>query len=151
MIKISRLADYGTVILSHLSQQGELHFSASQVAEETQLPTPTVSKLLKMLNDAEIVASTRGPNGGYQLTRKPAEISLAEIITAIDGQLAMTECSKDADSCVRTETCDLRHNWQYINQMIVTLLRQLSLADMSGSLTKIITIQPLDELKNEQR
>ncbi len=149
MIKISKLADYATVILSHLASKPSERFSANQVAEETQLPMPTVSKLLKQLNEAELVTSARGSSGGYQLSRAANEINLAEIITAIDGPLAMTECSKDAESCTRTEICDLRHNWQYINQMIVEMLTQLSLRDMNRPLNKLITIKALDELRNE--
>jgi FeS assembly SUF system regulator len=143
MIKISRLADYGTVILSHLANYKDQRLSATQVADATRLPMPTVSKLLKILNEAELVTSTRGPNGGYELARLPSEISLAEVISAIDGELAMTECSKSPENCELTSTCGLRHNWQYINYMIVEMLSQLSLADMNQPLNKMIKIETL--------
>ncbi|OGO91162.1 MAG: SUF system Fe-S cluster assembly regulator [Coxiella sp. RIFCSPHIGHO2_12_FULL_42_15] len=143
MIKISRLADYGTLILSRLANKSDQRLSAHQISEDTQLPIPTVSKLLKLLNEANIVSSTRGANGGYQLNRPPDKISVAEIIYAIDGPLAMTECSKSIENCTRHEFCGLRHNWQYINSMILLLLQQLSLADMNQPLKKVISLQVL--------
>lgn len=149
MIKISRLADYGTVILSQLAGNNQ-KFSANQIAEETQLPIPTVSKLLKLLNEAKLVTSSRGVNGGYQLSRAPQKISMAEVIYAIDGELAMTECSKGVLNCTRTEFCGLRHNWQYINYMIVMLLQQVSLADMNQPLKKTVLLQMLEGELNEQ-
>jgi len=145
MIRISKLADYGTVVLSHLADDPRQRLSAAQVAEVTEIPIPTVSKLLKQLNEAELVSSTRGANGGYQLARAPQEITVAEIISAIDGQLAMTDCSKSIENCVHLDKCGLRHNWQHINNMIVMLLEQLSLADMNRPLNKIIKIETLEE------
>lgn len=141
MIKISKLADYGAVILSHLANHPDQRLSAHQLSEDTQLPIPTVSKLLKLLNEAELVSSTRGVNGGYHLNCCPEKISVAAIIDAIDGKLAMTECSKTIKNCTRHEFCGLRHNWQYINSMIIALLQQLSLSDMTRPLNKVISLK----------
>ena len=149
MIKISKLSDYATVILSMLAQTPMQRVSANQIAEGTQLPIPTVSKVLKLLNEAKLVSSTRGTNGGYTLCRCPTLISVAEIIHAIEGELAMTECSKEALSCSRNEFCGLRHNWQYINYMMVMLLQQLSLADMNQPLNKVVCVRLVEDTLNE--
>src|SRR3990167_5611718 len=110
MLRISRLADYATVIMNFLAEKPENRYSAAQVAAGIQMATPTASKILKLLNEAGLVNSERGVNGGYQLVKLPQYISLAEIITAIDGQPAMTECSKKEHGCSRCDFCQLRGN-----------------------------------------
>jgi len=151
MIKISRLADYATVIMSFLATNAGERFSATQVASETRISTPTVSKILKLLNEANLVNSERGVNGGYQLLNRPEKISLAAIITAIDGRPAMTECSKEEDNCCDRDTiCELRGNWQLISRVIFNALDSLSLADMSRPLAEPLELYELKELKKEK-
>lgn len=135
MLKISRLADYATMVMTILASRKE-RFSAAQVARATPLSMPTVSKILKLLNESKLVNSERGVNGGYQLARSPEAISLAEIITAIDGKLAMTECSRAEHICEHHACCRLRNNWQVINELIFQVLDSLNLADMKKPLTK---------------
>ena len=134
MIKISRLSDYATVIMGYLAKAPEVRYSAAQIAKETHIMTPTVSKVLKLLNEADLLQSERGVNGGYQLVREPEKVSVSEIITAIDGKPAMTECSRVESLCSLDGVCNLQGNWQLINQAIMTLLDNVSLADMNRPL-----------------
>lgn len=137
MIKISKLADYGTVIMDFLASNPEERYSAALIAKAVHISIPTVSKILKLLNEAGLVNSLRGVNGGYQLSRLPEQISLTEIITAIDGKPAMTECSKGTDICALDRVCHLRGNWRFINHLILSIFSNLSLADMSRPLGTI--------------
>ena len=99
MLRISKLTDYGTVILATLAGAPERRHTASEVAERTRLGVPTVSKLLKSFHRAGIVTSERGTRGGYQLARPAARISAAAIIDAIEGPVAITECSGNHSAC----------------------------------------------------
>ena len=131
MLKISRLADYATTVMTILASRQEC-FSAARVARTTPLSMATVSKILKLLNESKLVNSERGANGGYKLARPPEAISIAEIITAIDGKLAMTECSRAENRCEHDTVCGLRNNWQIINRLVFEVLDSLSLADMKN-------------------
>ena len=131
MLKISKLADYATVVMHWLSQHKDDHYSATAIAEQIAVGVPTVSKVLKSLNDAGLVGALRGVQGGYQLSRSANAISLADIITAIEGRPAMTECSQIDGLCQYDARCELRGNWQYINARIYHLLDTVSLHDMT--------------------
>lgn len=148
MLKISKLADYATVVMNFLATKAGERYSAAQVAAETHITAPTVSKILKLLNEAQLVNSERGVNGGYQLVDVPENISLAEIITAIDGRPAITECSKEEDNCcTRDDICELRGNWQLINRVVFNVLDSLSLADMNRPLTAPLQFHELKKLR----
>lgn len=134
MIKISRLADYGLIILNDLSAQPRRCYSAAVLAERTGIALPTVSKVLKLLNEAQMVASSRGANGGYRLEKDPAALNLAEVIAAVDGIPALTECCQADNSCVHNARCALRSNWQRINRVIIQVLSQFTLADLQQPL-----------------
>lgn len=137
MLKISKLADYSTVIMSFLASQAETLYSAAMIAKKTQIGLPTVSKILKRLNEARLLISTRGVNGGYQLARDPRLISLAEIIAVMDGKPAIIQCGLGDNICGHDQICGIRHNWQLINRKITHMLESLSLADMSKPLMQI--------------
>jgi Fe-S cluster assembly protein SufB len=151
MIKISKLADYATVILSWLAKHPKQAASTNQIAEGTRLPVPTVRKVLKILNEARLVTSARGTQGGYALSREPKDIRIADIVYAIDGEVSMTECSRESvhSNCSRHQFCGLRHNWQYINYLVFSLLRELNLADMDQPLHQVLTISLSREAKHE--
>src|SRR5688572_27086990 len=99
MLRINKLTDYATVILARLAAAPERLHTAADVAERTRLSLPTVSKLLKELQRAGLVSSTRGAAGGYQLTRPANEITAAAILDALEGPVAITECSGDHSNC----------------------------------------------------
>ncbi|GAB2567170.1 SUF system Fe-S cluster assembly regulator [Dyella jejuensis] len=130
MFRVSRLTDYATVVMTCIAAHPGNVLSTAQIAEETHLELPTVSKLLKSLGHAGLVDSFRGVNGGYRLARPPVEISLAEIVEAMEGPLGMTECSIGDGHCEREAQCGVRGSWQRINHVLDNALRTMSLADM---------------------
>lgn len=134
MAKISKLADYATVIMACLASQEGERLSAAAVAKITHLKLPTVTKVLKILHEAQLLHSTRGQQGGYALTKSPEKISLAEIIAVVDGESSITECGQGKDICHHEKACRVKANWRYINNIFNNLLRQISLADMGKTM-----------------
>jgi FeS assembly SUF system regulator len=130
VLRISKLTDYGTVVLAHLAGDPEAVCSAAEVSIATGIAPPTVSKLLKALARAELVSSTRGANGGYQLTRKPSEISAADVIDALEGPVSITECSGADSHCDYEEICSVGSSWKRINIAIRNALDDVSLIDL---------------------
>jgi FeS assembly SUF system regulator len=130
MLRISKLTDYGTVVLAHLAAAPAVVCSAADVAAATRIGLPTVSKLLKALARAGLVASTRGANGGYQLARHPRDISAAEVIDALEGPVSITECSALDSHCDYESNCNVGNAWQRINVAIRRALDEVSLSDL---------------------
>ena len=130
MIRVSRLADYASVVMACLARHADEVLSAAQVGEETRLEPPTVSKLLKQLARAGLVESFRGASGGYRLARAAQDISLAEIVEALDGPIGLTECSAGHVGCERRAFCSVAQDWQGVGATIDNALRAVSLADM---------------------
>lgn len=129
MLRVSKLTDYATVVMTCLAA-GDGVTSAQALAERARLELPTVSKLLKQLAQAGLVASTRGINGGYRLAREPERITIADVVTAMEGPIGMTECSAHAGLCDHESHCGVRVNWQRINHAIAGALASVTLADM---------------------
>jgi FeS assembly SUF system regulator len=130
MLRISKLTDYGTLILTQLPVDGHGLASAGQVSASTRLAQPTVSKLLKAMVRAGLVVSTRGASGGYALARPARDISAAQIIDALEGPVAITECSSASGTCSLESICGVGHAWQKINIGIRRALAEISLADL---------------------
>jgi FeS assembly SUF system regulator len=130
MLRVSKLTDYATVVMTCLATIGDGVLSAQSLAERARLETPTVSKLLKCLAQAELVASTRGINGGYRLARVPERITIADIVTAMEGPIGMTECGAHSGLCDLESHCGVRVNWRRINRAIADALASVTLADM---------------------
>jgi len=130
MLKMSKLTDYGTLVLAQLASEAENIRSAGQLADATHIARPTVSKLLKSLSHAGLVVSERGAHGGYALARAPDKISAAEIIDALEGPVAITECSSVDGACELEQYCRVGRAWQRINRSIRRSLQQVSLADL---------------------
>jgi FeS assembly SUF system regulator len=128
MLRISRLTDYATLILASLGDGGLA--SAAEIALRTRIGVPTVSKLLKELQHAGLVRSVRGAHGGYQLTRQASRISAAEIIDAVEGPLALTECAGGAGNCGIETTCLVGHGWQRISRAIRRALADVTLEEL---------------------
>lgn len=128
MLKISRMSDYAIVLLTAMARTDATQYTARVLADDTGLTLPTVGKLLKMLSAGGLLLSQQGRNGGYRLARTASEISLADIIEAIDGPIAMTECFTVDHDCDREANCGLRPHWQAINQSVRQLLDSTSLA-----------------------
>ena len=130
MILLSKLADYGVIIASHLAAHAERQIPAGALAEETRLPRATVAKLLKSLAHAGVVAGARGAAGGYRLSRPAQAISVAEVVAAIDGKMGLTQCSVHAPACERNDFCPTRPHWRRINDAVETALSAITLAEM---------------------
>ena len=131
MLRISKLTDYGTVLLAHLARDPGKVYSAADVSASTGVALPTVSKILKSLARTGMVQSTRGSNGGYRLARSPAEISAAEIIDALEGPVSITECSAADSHCDFEQNCSVGRAWQRINVAISNALDEVSLVDLA--------------------
>ena len=132
MLRMSRLTDYATVLLAALAGEPGRVQTAASLAEQTRIAAPTVCKLLKQLQRAALVTSTRGPRGGYQLARPAAQISAAAILDALEGPLALTDCSAGHGNCEIEETCRVGRVWQRLNLAIRRSLYEVSLAQLAG-------------------
>ena len=135
MLRMSRLTDYGTVVLAYMAgpaddDQSVLH-TAAEVAAGTRLGPATVSKLLKALTRAGLVNSVRGSSGGYSLARPSQDISAAQIIDALEGPVSITECSGELSRCNLESTCGVGNAWQRINVSIRQALEDISLAQLA--------------------
>ncbi len=132
MIRMTKQADYGIVLMTLMASHQEQWFNATEVATEAGLPQPIVSKILKLLARGGLLSSQRGVKGGYSLSREPARITVAQIITALDGPIAITECIDDSPGeCSQEPICPVRGNWQRINQAIRLALEEITLAEMT--------------------
>ena len=132
MLRISKLTDYATVILADLAQDPEHLHTATLLAEQTRVAPPTVSKLLKQLQRAGLVTSTRGLHGGYQLAKPATQISAAAILDALEGPVALTDCSAGHGNCDLEATCRVGKVWQRLNLAIRRSLYEVTLAQMAG-------------------
>ena len=132
MLRISRLTDYATVLLATLAGEPQRVQTASSLAEQTRIAAPTVSKLLKQLQRAGLVTSTRGLHGGYQLARPAAQISAAAILDSLEGPVALTDCSVGHGQCEIEATCRVGRVWQRVNLAIRRALYDVSLAQLAG-------------------
>jgi FeS assembly SUF system regulator len=142
MIILSKLADYGVIIASHLAARPDRQMTAGALAAETRLPRATVAKVLKALSHAGIVAGARGAAGGYRLSRSAGTISVAEVVAAIDGAIGLTQCSVHSPDCERSAFCPTRPHWRRINQVVGTALSAVTLAEMVPSPPAIVLEQP---------
>tara|TARA_R110000868_G_scaffold8205_7_gene42796 strand:+ start:116437 stop:116892 length:456 start_codon:yes stop_codon:yes gene_type:complete len=130
MLRISKLADYAIVVMNELASTDDDLLSAADISTNTKIPEPTVGKILKALARDELLTSTRGAKGGYQLAMDTTAINLVQIISAIDGEIALTECDKETSACSVQASCTVSHNWQRISHAIREALAGISLADM---------------------
>ena len=132
MVRLSKLTDYGMVLMSCFARgpAGALR-TARDLAAESHLPLPTVSKVLKELLQSGLLVSRRGIQGGYSLARAPQQISLVDIISALEGPVALTECSTDVTGLCDVEACcAIKKNQQVINEAIRGVLVKLMLSDL---------------------
>ncbi len=137
MLRISKLTDYAIIIMSHMARRVACLYAATQLADATGVALPTVSKVLKILARAKLVKSTRGAKGGYELAQLPDKISVASIISALEGPIALTECGISHDHCQQSASCTLRGNWNPINTAVKTALASVTLADMIRPAAKL--------------
>tara|TARA_S200000501_G_C20507365_1_gene605356 strand:- start:188 stop:640 length:453 start_codon:yes stop_codon:yes gene_type:complete len=131
-MKINKLTDYSIVILANLVAKDEnaMH-TAKELSEFSGIPLPTVTRILKMLSNKGILESQRGAQGGYELTKNSTDISVAEVIEAMEGPIALTECASDDCGCAFEPSCSVGKPWQKINKAVNDVLQNISLSDMS--------------------
>ena len=132
MLRVTKLTDYATVVLTVLASDPAAVLSASELAERAGLEAPTVAKVLKPLAQAGLVEGFRGANGGYRLARDADRITLIEVVEAMEGPLGMTECSVHAGQCGIESSCGVRANWRRINDVVADALGAVTLAQMFG-------------------
>jgi FeS assembly SUF system regulator len=132
MIRLSRLADYGLVLMGRMAARPATVHTALGLSDETQLPMPTVAKLLVRLTQGGLLVSHRGAKGGYQLARPPAEISVGDIVVAVDGPIALTQCLEHgAGACDVEPICPTRRGWNRLNDAVKRALTEVSLAELA--------------------
>ena len=131
MLRVTKLTDYATLVMTVLATAPDAVLSAAELAERAGIELPTAAKVLKPLAQAGLVEGFRGANGGYRLARDPHEVSLADIVEAMEGPLAMTECSIHEGQCGIEDSCGVRCNWQRVNTVIAQALREVSLHAMT--------------------
>lgn len=142
MLRLSKLTDYGTVAMAHIAREPERLHAAAELAAAMGVAVPTASKILKTLARAKLLGSVRGAKGGYMLSRPAGEISIAELVDALEGPIALTECSVIAGLCALEGSCAVRANWQRINRVIREALGQMTLADLAQPTFKIDRPEP---------
>jgi FeS assembly SUF system regulator len=129
---MGKLTDYATVVLASLAQQPAQHRAAAELAESTHLKLPTVSKVLKGLQRAGLVISSRGSQGGYRLARRPEEITATQILDVFEGPIAITECSGASSRCGIERQCRVGGGWQRVNMAIRHALDDVTLHQLAG-------------------
>lgn len=133
MIRLSRITDYGIVLMVYLARQGsESTLNARDLAAGAELPLPVVSKVLKSLARHGLLVSQRGSKGGYTLARPAEEISVPEMISAVEGPISLTECTIHPGACSQELSCHVREPWQRINAAVHGALEKISLADLAA-------------------
>jgi FeS assembly SUF system regulator len=132
MLRISKMTDYATVILARLAMAPQRQFTAAQLADQTHLAQPTVSKVLKLLLRRGLLQSTRGLHGGYRLARPAGEITAAQILDALEGPVALIECARHVHHCSIESTCGVGRAWQRVSVALRRVLEEITLLELAG-------------------
>ena len=133
-MRLSNLADYAVVTMGAAARHcGGGRTSAAELAAETGLPAPTVAKLVSRLSAAGLLRSVRGAGGGLQLARPAAAITLADIVEAVEGPIALSACSSEHSDCSVEQHCAVRPHWPVVNQALRGALASVSLVELSRS------------------
>lgn len=134
MFRLSKGTDYGIRILAHLAhlardEEGTTH-NAREMAEDLSLPIPMVSKVMKSLVRAGVLESHRGAKGGFSLSRRPEELNVADMIAALEGPVALTECQIGPALCQHESSCRVQEPWSVINRSVQSTLATITLSDL---------------------
>ena len=129
-MRLSRLTDYGILLLTAMAREPDRTHTARDLAEATQVPLPTVSKVLKTLTKGGVLVSHRGVVGGYGLARGPDRISLVDVVGALEGPIAITQCSEGPGHCSLENGCSSAPHLQVVNQAIIGALAKIRLTDL---------------------
>lgn len=148
MLRISKLADYGTVVMVYLAKHVQELCNARDIALHTHLTVPTVSKILKRLTAAGLLSSVRGVTGGYRLQRSATEISVSQIIYALEEHRGFTECSLQPNDCSLQQVCTIQGNWRLISHAIETALDSVSLDALAKPTLQARDLERVRQLAN---
>jgi FeS assembly SUF system regulator len=142
MFKVNKLTDYATVVLISIART-HVVWSSQHISEKTGIPLPTVAKLMKSLNKAGLVNSQRGAAGGYTLGRVPSKITLADVIQAVEGPIALTACADTSDEhCSIESVCPVQGRWNRVNSAVRAALAEVTLADMVADMNTFGIVPP---------
>src|SRR5204863_7764715 len=132
MFKLSKKADYGLIAVKHLAMHRQQHAcSANEIAEEYGISATLMAKVLQKLAHHLLVAAKQGSSGGYQLAKDPTQISALDVISAIDGPVPITSCVTNHGNCDATERCSVKEPSRAVNESILEVLREVSIAQLS--------------------
>lgn len=138
MLRMSKMTDYGTVVMTYLAREPKRVHNAQEVAANIHVPLATVSKILKTLARGELLTPQRGAKGGYMLARPPQRITVADIIDAMEGRpVGLTECSSSPGVCLQESSCSVRGNWQRINDAVRGALEGVTLEQMASPVYQV--------------
>jgi FeS assembly SUF system regulator len=143
MLRMSKLADYGTVLMTLMAREPDALHSAAGLAERLPVGVATVSKILKTLAREGLVVSTRGARGGYRLPHSPARITVAQVIRALDGPIGMTECSSIPGVCSQEKRCTVRANWVRVNEIVMQTLDGITLEQMTRPVQGAVKVEAI--------
>lgn len=142
MFRINKLTDYAVVLLSQMARSDGQH-TATEIADGTGVPLPTVAKILKSLGKDGLVTSRRGAGGGYVLGRDAARITVADIVQAIEGPIAITACVDDTEEqCGIESMCPAHGKWNRVNASIRAALASVTLAEMAADAGPFAAFSP---------
>ena len=140
MMRMSKLADYSFILLLQMVSEDKVSWAASDLADRTTLPLPTVAKLMKLLAKSGVVTGQRGASGGYRLAASAKEISIARIVEAVDGPIALTDCAakdvgsevdkNDIHDCAVRSHCPMHGGWNKVNRAMRGALENVFLCDL---------------------
>ena len=161
MFRLNKLTDYGIVLMAHVARSHlDAPHTARSLAKETRIPLPTVGKLLRELHDAKLLVSHRGVKGGYNLAHDAGEISVSDIVLALEGPIGFTECSVEPGLCGMERRCAIKSNSQIIGDALRDALDHVTLSDLNHELphhqTKgraniVLSIKPASEVAEGAR
>ena len=134
MFRMTKLSDYAIMLLTYFAREPQMQRSARDLSVQSHLPLPTVRKILKILVRGGLLDTHRGVKGGFVLTRLPEKVTMTDIIAALEGPVAITQCSGKDDRCRLEPSCPVRSNWRKINKVVYDALRGITLSEMTQQL-----------------
>lgn len=136
MVRLSNLADYAVVVMMHAARSADFRVRASDIASGTGIPLPTVAKIMGLLSRGGLLVSHRGAGGGFELALPAAQVSVAQVVEAVDGPIALTQCVEhQSGDCGLHTTCQMRPHWPMINAAVREALDAVSLASLITPVT----------------
>lgn len=144
MLRISKLADYAVVVACYLAQQENRPHSASCLSRELGIAAPTVRKICQLLQRADLLIAMRGSRGGYCLLREPHEISIANVVAAVDGRRELVDCLHDPERCSLQSRCQIMGRWHGVQQQVDKILQGITIASFchTNVMKKEVSIDP---------